>query len=41
MADQIYEHGTQMELHRESGFAPEDIAQAVEKILENVKVKVL
>jgi 1-deoxy-D-xylulose-5-phosphate synthase len=41
MQDQIYEHGTQLELHRESGFAPEDIAQAVEKMLEAVKVKTL
>jgi 1-deoxy-D-xylulose-5-phosphate synthase len=32
MADKVYEHGTQLELHREAGFAPEQIAQEVKKI---------
>jgi 1-deoxy-D-xylulose-5-phosphate synthase len=41
MEDRIYEHGTQLELHRESGFAPEDIAKAVEKMMEELKVKVV
>jgi len=32
MDDKVYEHGTQLELHREAGFAPEQIAQEVKKI---------
>jgi 1-deoxy-D-xylulose-5-phosphate synthase len=36
--DQIYEHGTQLELHREAGFAPENIIQEVKNIMESVKV---
>lgn len=32
MADKVYEHGTQLELHREAGFAPEQIAEEVKKI---------
>ncbi|MCS6794809.1 MAG: 1-deoxy-D-xylulose-5-phosphate synthase [Raineya sp.] len=38
MADKVYEHGTQLELHREAGFAPEHIAQEV-KNLTKVAVK--
>jgi len=30
--DRVVEHGSQMELHRECGFAPEQIAEAVEKM---------
>jgi 1-deoxy-D-xylulose-5-phosphate synthase len=30
--DRVVEHGTQLELHRECGFAPEQIAQEVEKM---------
>ena len=32
IGDKIYEHGTQKELHKEAGFAPEDIVLAVEKL---------
>jgi 1-deoxy-D-xylulose-5-phosphate synthase len=31
--DRIFEHGTQMELHKESGFDPQSIAQEVKNIL--------
>lgn len=34
--DKIFEHGEQLELHKESGFAPEDIAQAVREMWEVV-----
>jgi 1-deoxy-D-xylulose-5-phosphate synthase len=37
MADKIYEHGTQMELHTEAGFSPTQIAQEVKKMI-NVAV---
>ncbi len=33
MADKIYEHGTQMELHTEAGFSPAQIAQEVKKMM--------
>jgi 1-deoxy-D-xylulose-5-phosphate synthase len=36
--DKIFEHGTQLELHRESGFCPESIAKTVQEMLA-VKVK--
>ncbi len=36
MADKVYEHGTQLELHREAGFAPEQIAEEVKKIALSV-----
>lgn len=36
MADKVYEHGTQLELHREAGFAPEQIADTVKKIALSV-----
>ncbi|RAU83948.1 1-deoxy-D-xylulose-5-phosphate synthase [Pontibacter arcticus] len=39
MADVIYEHGSQMELHREAGFAPEDIERTVRELI-GVTVKV-
>lgn len=34
MADKVYEHGTQLELHREAGFAPEQIAQEVQSMIK-------
>ncbi len=34
--DLIFEHGTQLELHQEAGFAPDDIAKAVETTSEVV-----
>ncbi len=37
MADEIYEHGSQMELYKEAGFAPKDIMDAVESMM-SVKV---
>lgn len=40
MADKVYEHGTQLELHREAGFAPEQIAQEVQNMIKTA-VKVL
>jgi 1-deoxy-D-xylulose-5-phosphate synthase len=33
IADKIFEHGTQLELHRESGFAPEQIVQKIVDLL--------
>ncbi len=36
MDDIIYEHGSQMELYREAGYAPENIAEAVEAMMEKV-----
>ena len=39
MADTIYEHGSQLELHREAGFAPEDIERTVREMI-GVAVKV-
>ncbi|TAH28659.1 MAG: 1-deoxy-D-xylulose-5-phosphate synthase [Cytophagales bacterium] len=33
MKDEIYEHGTQMELHKEAGFAPENIIKEVKKMM--------
>lgn len=33
MADKVYEHGTQLELHREAGYAPEQIAQEAKKVM--------
>lgn len=39
MEDKVYEHGTQLELHREAGFAPEQIAQEVQSMIKTaVKV---
>lgn len=35
--DRIVEHGTQLELHHECGFAPEDIAKEVQKMMQSVK----
>lgn len=34
--DLVIEHGSQLELHKECGFAPEDIANQVEKLMEVV-----
>ncbi len=34
MKDEIYEHGTQMELHREAGFAPENIVKEVKNLMK-------
>ncbi len=40
MADKVYEHGTQLELHREAGFAPEQIAQEVQNMIKStVKIR--
>jgi len=36
MADEIYEHGSQMDLYREAGFAPENITETVEKMMAKV-----
>jgi 1-deoxy-D-xylulose-5-phosphate synthase len=35
MPDRFVDHGTQMELHKECGYAPEDIARAVESLVLN------
>lgn len=40
MKDKVYEHGTQLELHREAGFAPEQIAQEVQSMIKTA-VKVI
>lgn len=37
--DEVIEHGTQLELHRECGFDPEGIAEAVRSLSEVAKVK--
>jgi 1-deoxy-D-xylulose-5-phosphate synthase len=37
--DRIVEHGEQIELHKECGFDPEGIADAVRAILGTVKMK--
>ena len=37
--DKIFEHGSQMELHKESGFAPEDIVKAVEEMRSFILAK--
>ena len=41
MEDKIYEHGTQLELHREAGFAPEQIAKEVKAITSLVSNAIL
>jgi 1-deoxy-D-xylulose-5-phosphate synthase len=38
--DRIVEHGTQLELHRECGFDPEGIAQAVTELAGVVAIRV-
>jgi len=39
MPDKVIEHGEQIELHKECGFDPEGIAEAVRVILGTVKRK--
>jgi 1-deoxy-D-xylulose-5-phosphate synthase len=39
MPDRVVEHGEQIELHKECGFDPEGIAEAVRAILGTVKMK--
>lgn len=36
--DRIFEHGTQLELHQEAGFAPEDIVKAVQEMTTKAQV---
>ncbi|WP_215225387.1 1-deoxy-D-xylulose-5-phosphate synthase [Echinicola shivajiensis] len=37
--DEVIEHGTQMELHKECGFDPDGIAQAVKKLADPISVE--
>ncbi|UCS94716.1 1-deoxy-D-xylulose-5-phosphate synthase [Echinicola marina] len=37
--DEVIEHGTQLELHRECGFDPDGIAQAVKKLADPISVE--
>lgn len=39
--DKIVEHGEQIELHRECGYAPEDIVRETKKLMQGVKTAVV